>query len=32
MHYRTFKGDKGKMLDIQSQIYKFLSRKAFFCE
>ena len=28
----TFKGDKWKGLDVQSQIYKFLSRKASFCE
>ena len=32
MNYCTFKEDKGKMLDVQSQIYKFFSRKAYFCE
>ena len=32
MHYCTFKGDKGKRLDVQSPIYKILSRNASFCE
>ena len=30
MHYCTFKGNKEKRLDVQSQIYKILPRNAFF--
>ena len=32
MHYCAFKGDKENRLDVQSQIYKLLSRKASFCK
>ena len=32
MHYCTFKGDKGKRLDMHSEIYKLLSRKTSVCE